>query len=136
MGADVVIDPSEADPVRQIFDETAGRGVDVTIDCAAKGGSINQSLRATRNAGRVVITGVPSELQVALDFHTLRRKELSFYSVRRSNREFESALRLLADSPGKFAPILTHQRKLDEIQPAFEMLEAYQGGVGKITIVI
>ena len=59
---------SEADPSHEILRETGGRGVDVAIDCAAKGGSVNHCLRATRNAGRVVITGIPVETELPLEF--------------------------------------------------------------------
>ena len=134
MGADVAIDPAATDPVKEIQKDTAGRGVDLTLDCATKADTINQSLHTTRSAGRVVITGVPSELRVALDFHTLRRKELAFYPVRRSNREFDLALRLIADAPQRFAPVLTHTRPLDRIQSTFEMLEKYEDGACKITL--
>src|SRR5579862_8890264 len=107
LGADAVFDPKQVDPVHQVLAETGQRGVDVSIDCAAKDDTVNQSLLATRNAGRVVITGIPSEEHVRLAFHVLRRKELTFYSVRRSNRESHTALELLSDQPRRFVPILT-----------------------------
>ena len=55
-------------PSREILRDTGGRGVDVAIDCAAAGGSTNHCLHATRNAGRVVITGIPVEREVPLEF--------------------------------------------------------------------
>ena len=42
MGADVVIDPSATDPVREILHDSSKRGVDIAIDCAATGDTINQ----------------------------------------------------------------------------------------------
>jgi len=60
-GADAVVDPHAIDAAREIMRDTGGRGVDVAIDCATTEGSVNQCLRATRNAGRVVITGIPVE---------------------------------------------------------------------------
>jgi len=66
----------------------------------------------------------------------MRRKELALLSVRRSNHDSETALRLLSAYPKLFAGMLTHQRPLTEIQPAFEMCEAYADGVGKMTITI
>jgi L-iditol 2-dehydrogenase len=134
LGADAVIDPSAADPVHEILHETSERGVDMAFDCAAKGGSVNQCLYTTRNAGRVIITGIPAEDSVKLEFHVMRRKELAFLSVRRSNHDTETALRLLEAVPKRFAPILTHQRQVTQIQPAFELSESYSDGVGKMTI--
>ena len=133
-GADATIDPRAADPSREILRETGGCGVDVTIDCAAKGGSINHCLHSTRGAGRVVITGIPSEVSVPLEFSPLRRKELVLYNVRRSNHDSEAARDLLAGNLGRFAPIITHTRALAGIAEAFSQLERYEGGVGKLVI--
>jgi len=134
LGADVAIDPLAADPVREVLHDTGRRGADIAIDCAAKGESINQCILVTRNAGRVVVTGIPAEDYINLAFHILRRKELAFYSVRRSNHDSGAALRLLAAEPKRFAPMLTHERSISEIQAAFEQCEAYADGVGKLTI--
>lgn len=134
MGADAAIDARAADPVHEVLRDTSGRGVDMAIDCAAQGDTINQCFYATRNAGRVIVTGIPAEDHVRLAFHIMRRKELAFYSVRRSNHDSETALRLLENERKRFAPLLTHERHVSQIQAAFEMSESYADGVGKMTI--
>jgi L-iditol 2-dehydrogenase len=134
MGADAAIDPAAVDPVHELLRDTGGRGVDAAIDCAARGESLNQAIGATRNAGRVVMTGIPSAGRVALDFHTMRRKELAMLNVRRSNHESEAALDLLRERRALFAPMLTHALPLDRIESAFEMLERYEDGAGKVVI--
>jgi L-iditol 2-dehydrogenase len=73
LGADAAIDPSQVDPARQILADTAGRGVDVAIDCATRGASLNHSIQAARRGGRLVVTGIPSEASSAVDFHVMRR---------------------------------------------------------------
>jgi L-iditol 2-dehydrogenase len=134
MGADAVIDPAQVDPVRQVLADTGQRGVDVTLDCAAKDDSWNQSLLATRNAGRVIITGIPSEEFPNLAFHVLRRKEITFYTVRRSNRDSETALRFLSEQPKRFMPVLTHSQPISGIQSAFERCARYETGIGKFVL--
>ena len=134
LGADAAIDPEAVDPVAEILGETRNRGVDVAVDCAARRGSINHCVHAVRNAGRVVITGIPGETCVPLEFHPIRRKELVIYNVRRSNHESETALHLLREQPGRFAPMLTHTLPLEKVQQAFSMLEHYADGVGKVVI--
>jgi L-iditol 2-dehydrogenase len=136
MGADEAIDPSAVDPVREILRDTAKRGVDMAIDCAAKGDTVNQCVNSVCNTGRVVVTGIPAEDYIRLAFHVMRRKEIAFYSVRRSNHDSHSALRLLTAEPRRFTPLLTHDRPLARIQQAFEMVEKYEDGVGKATITI
>ena len=136
LGADAAIDPGASDPSREILRDTANRGVDIAIDCAGKADSINHCLQVARNAGRVVVTGIPSDDYIRLALHLMRRKELAFYSVRRSNHDSEAALRLLAAHSRLFAPILTHERPLVDIQPAFELCEQYADGVGKLTVTL
>jgi L-iditol 2-dehydrogenase len=132
LGADAALDPAAEDPVGRLLADTGGRGVDVAVDCAAQGPSMNQALAVTRYAGRVVITGIPTQAQTALDFHVMRRKELALYNVRRSNRESETALELLRERRRLFAPIVSHELPLEEIQRGFAMLERYADGVGKL----
>ena len=133
-GADAVLDPAAVDASREILRETARRGVDVSIDCAAKGGSVNHCLHATRNAGRVVITGIPAEREVPLEFSPLRRKELAVYPVRRSNHESEAARDLLAGHLPRFAAVITHTYPLARIGAAFAQAETASGGAGKVLI--
>ncbi len=134
MGATAAFDPREAEPGVEIARATGNRGVDVAIDCAAKAGSMNQCLRVARNAGRVVYTGIPSEVTVDLEFHVARRKELTLFNVRRSNHESRVAIQLLAERPEAFRPMLTHAMPLEQVDRAFQILERYEDGVGKIVI--
>jgi threonine dehydrogenase-like Zn-dependent dehydrogenase len=134
MGADAVIDPAAVDPVRQIAADTGERGVDLVFDCATKGDSVNQAIEVTRRAGRVVFTGIPSELELPIRFHSWRRKELTLFQVRRSNHESGLAREILAGDVSRFAPLITHTRPLAQIGEAFAQVERYEDGVGKIII--
>ncbi len=133
MGADVVL-PGGPEATKQIMAETGGRGVDLVIDCAAKDGTVNQSLDVCRPRGRVVMTGIPSEPRIDFAFHTMRRKELFFYTVRRSNHDSRAALEMMAERPAFFGPVVTHRRPFEAIQQAFEFNESYSEGVGKLVL--
>jgi L-iditol 2-dehydrogenase len=134
LGADAAIDPTSVDPVREILAETGKRGVDVSFDCAAKGNTSNQCLYVTRNAGRVIITGIATESFISLDANPMRRKELPVITVRRSNHDSEMALKLLSAEPRRFVPILSHNRPMTDIQNSFEQLERYEGGAVKVVL--
>ena len=134
VGADAVIDPSREDPRQAIREQTGGRGVEVSVDCVARGGTINHAIHVTRPAGRVVVTGIPAETSVGLDYHVMRRKEIHLFTVRRSNHDTEAALELLQRYPERFHRIVTHTRPFDQIQEAFELVEAYADGVGKLVL--
>jgi L-iditol 2-dehydrogenase len=134
MGADAALDPGETDVVRQIESETGGRGVDCAIDCAAKEHTTNLAIEAARNGGRVVLTGIHSASFVPFEVSPMRRKELAFFNVRRSNHETGDALGLLIDHAEWFAPLATHSRPLTGIAEAFRIVENYADGVGKMVI--
>ncbi len=125
LGADEVLNPAEA--VREKFD--------IAFDCAAKDSSVNQSLAALRGFGRLVLTGIHSDHRVNLDVHLMRRYELKLYSLRRSNDESLDARDLLEAHTARFAPVLTHQRKLEDINQAFALNETYADGVGKLLVI-
>jgi L-iditol 2-dehydrogenase len=134
MGADAALDPHAVDAAREILRDTGGRGVDVTLDCAARENSFGQSLDAVRNGGRMVVTGIPDEMEVPIDWHVARRKELAIFNVRRSNHESPAALQLLAGQPARFRPLLTHVMPLERAQAAFDTVKDYADGVGKMVI--
>ncbi len=97
---------------------------------------MNQAIQVARNAGRIVITGIPYDPRPALDFSTMRRKELVLYNVRRSNHESETAIELLKEHRRRVSAILTHDMPLEQVQRAFSKLEHYSDGVGKVTLKI
>ncbi len=134
-GAEAVIDPAEVDASAVILGETGGRGVDLAIDCAARGDSLANCIKALCNGGRLVVTGIPVELCVSLDWHVARRKELTVFNVRRSNHESEAALTMLAEHSSRFAPLVTHSLPMDRVQQAFEMLEHYSDGADKVVLI-
>lgn len=132
LGAHAATDPDSA--ARQILSDTAQRGVDCAIDCAAGEHTSNQAVLLTRNAGRVALTGIHSTPFVSLDGSAMRRKELTIFNVRRSNHETHGALELLRLHPHWFAPVLTHTRPIDRIDEAFTIASQYLDGVGKMIV--
>ncbi|MGH9590127.1 MAG: zinc-dependent alcohol dehydrogenase [Terracidiphilus sp.] len=132
IGAHAALDPAEA--AEEISKATAQRGVDCAIDCAAGQDTTSQATLLTRNAGRVVLTGIHSTPLVSMDGSAMRRKELTIFNVRRSNHETDEALALLRTHAEWFAPVLTHTRPIDNISQAFAIAGEYRDSVGKMTI--
>ena len=135
LGAHDAIDPVAGDAVDELLAATRRRGVDCAIDCAAKENTTNQAIRAARNGGRVVLTGIHSAALVPFDVSHMRRKELAIFNVRRSNHESEAARDFLVANLALFMPLVTHRRPLADIAAAFETVEHYADGVGKMVIV-
>ncbi len=132
IGADVVLDTS--DPVGTILRDTGRRGVDIAFDCAAGEDTVNHCIGALAKTGRLVYTAIPAEVHVPFDAPGLRKKEITFFNVYRSNHQTERARDILAENVSLFAPMLTHARPLDEIQQAFDLVTSYGDGVGKMLV--
>ena len=132
MGADVVLDV--LDPEKIIQSDTQKRGVDVAFDCAAKKNTVPRAIASLAKAGRLVYTGIPSELDVRLDAVGIRKKELTIYNIYRSNHQSEAARDLLATHTRFFAPLITHTKPIEDIQAAFNQVDRFQDGVGKMVI--
>lgn len=132
IGADVVLDTT--DPVGTILADTGRRGVDIAFDCAAGVDSVNNCIGALAKTGRLVYTAIPAEVHVPFDAPNLRKKEITFFNVYRSNHQTERARDILAENVSLFAPMLTHARPLDQIQQAFDLVTSYGDGVGKMLV--
>jgi L-iditol 2-dehydrogenase len=132
MGAVEALDVPGADG--QILKDTANRGVDCVIDCAAKDDTTNAAIRAVRNGGRLVLTGIHREVFVPFEVSPMRRKELAFYNVRRSNHDSHAALAFLMEHSSRISPLVTHTRGLEDIAEAFSICEQAADGVGKLVI--
>ena len=127
MGADEVLTPGEFSELRRV--------ADIAFDCAAHGETVNQCLYALKGFGRLVLTGIHAEKRLDLDIHLMRRTELRLYCVRRSNTEAHEACRLLEEHLSLFEPMITHKRKLHDIEAAFRLNHNYEDGVVKMLIV-
>jgi len=134
LGATAVIDPGAVDPAQQILADTHQRGVDVALDCAAKKSTTNWAIRAVRNGGRVILTGIHSDVLVPFEVSPMRRKELAIFNVRRSNHDTERAVEILAEHTKWFAPLITHTRPMESVAEAFSIVEHYADGVGKMIV--
>ena len=133
MGADAVL--GTEDPVREILEATGKRGVDVAFDCAAGSDTANQCIGALARLGRLVYTAIPAAVHMPFHAPGLRKKEITFYNVYRSNHQSERARDILAGNVKLFAPLVTHSRPLEAIQDAFEIAVSYSDGVGKMLVV-
>ncbi|MBM3811090.1 MAG: zinc-binding dehydrogenase [Acidimicrobiia bacterium] len=132
-GVDVALDMSKESIVDAVMDVTKGRGAEVVIDAAGAPETIQAGLALAAAAGQFVLLGIPSQKNFPVDLHTAMAKELRIQTIKRSNHRGAEAIRLLAD--GRIPEsIITHRMPIDNTPEAFELLEHYRDGVGKIVI--
>jgi len=134
MGADVVIDRHESDPVKEILELTGGQGTDVFLEMSGSGTALNQGLKTLRPTGRASILGLPTK-NVCLDLsRDVVMKDITVRGVY-GRKIWDTRLttsKLL--SSGKFdpSPVITHRIKLDDFEAGFEAMK--KGEAGKVVM--
>ncbi len=134
MGADVVIDRHESDPVQEILGITEGRGVDIFLEMSGSGAALNHGLKVLRPQGRASVLGLPTKdvcIDVAKDFVM---KDITLRGVygRKIWDTWLLTSRLI--STGRFdpAPVITHRLKLEDFERGFEAMK--KGEAGKVVM--
>lgn len=130
LGADLVLDHTREDVVRQVRDLT-GVGADVVVDSVGEA-TWAASLRALRPLGRLVTCGATSGPQVALDVRRLFWFQWSLLgSTMGNDREFHAIVDLLRQ--GELWPMVDGMVPLADAPAAFARLASGQH-VGKLVI--
>jgi len=124
MGAKLVIDPRDSEPVRAVREVTEGLGADVVVD--AVGSQLPQALDLVRKAGRIVLFGINEQVQAEVQQARITRDELTVLGgyVGRPEDVFPTAVRLLEQGKIDFEPLVTHRIMLPELPEAVEELRA------------
>jgi NADPH:quinone reductase-like Zn-dependent oxidoreductase len=131
LGADVTIDHAAADVVAEVRRHTNGSGADVVVDSVGER-TWQDSLRALRRGGRLVVCGATTGPQVALDLRRLFWHQWSILgSTMGSRREYREISRLAA--LGRLWPHVDQVVPLDEAAQALARLAAGDQ-FGKIVI--
>jgi len=133
LGADVLIDRSQVDWGRQVYQLTQKRGVDVVVDNVG-GAALMTSLRSARRGGRILTVGNSAGPKLEFDNRYMFAKHLSLIGSTMSTRaEFATVMGLVFS--GRLRPVIDSTFPLPDIRAAHERLE--QGDVlGKITLSI
>lgn len=131
LGADVAIDRSAADWVREVARITGRRGADVVVDNVGRA-TLSRSLQAAARGGRVAIVGNTSGPLAEIDLRYIFGKQLSLIgSTMGSHQDFRTLLGLIA--AGRLKPVVDREMPLSEGIAAYRLLEA-GGHFGKIVL--
>ena len=127
LGADVAIDYSSQNVTEVALDDTGGSGVDAVFD-AVGGGTIVESIRATRPFGRLAtILGAQGDLT------PLYQKNQTLYGVflTRERARLEEMSTLI--ERGQVRPLIAEVLPLEEVSKAHERLDSGHGR-GKVVL--
>jgi len=136
-GADHVIDVENADPLARILEITAGRGVDVVIDCTVGAGTAPTLLgieALKRRGGTMVVQGEGNQKFPDFPIGRLTRKGITLKSARgHSYRAVELALHQLASHRFPLELMMTHTFGLAGVDYAIKSVGG-QGAPGAIHV--
>lgn len=121
LGADVLIDRSQTEWARAIYQLTNKRGVDVVVDNVGAS-TLPLSQRAARKGGRILTVGNTGGPKFEFDNRYMFSKHLSFIGSTMGTRaDFARVMSLIF--AGKFAPPLDRTFPLAEARAAHEYME-------------
>src|SRR5581483_6926391 len=134
MGADVVINFKEQDPVAEIKRLTGG-GADVTIEALGLPSTFEAALRSVRPGGTVSSLGVYSgHLQVPLDAFAAGLGDHTIVtSLCPGGKErMRRLMSIVAAKRFPFRDLVTHPYRLAEIEAAYDLFSHQRDGVLKV----
>lgn len=130
LGATVVINSLESDPVREIQDKFGG--VDVAFECVGIRDTLRQAVQVLRKGGRAVIVGVGA------DQYTIPPLTVGEYEVVGSfgfTREEINNVNLMAENGFlEFSSSISHRFPLENINEAFDVFKNKVGNPIKVII--
>ena len=132
MGA-IGIDYEQGDPVKQVRDQTEGKGVEVTIECAGTVESVQQAVAMTKKGGRVVLNGFPPA-PVELPITQIVMDEKDLLGVRADPNTCEEAIPLIASGAVRIKPMITHVFPLEEFEKALKVFSERLEGAVKVIV--
>jgi threonine dehydrogenase-like Zn-dependent dehydrogenase len=139
LGADLIVDFHETDPVEAILEMTGGRGVDVAIEALGTQQTFESALRVLRPAGTLSSLGVYSgkltlplePLAAGLGDHTLVTTLCPGGKERMSR-----LLHVVESGRVDLRPLVTHRFTLGEIEEAYDLFSHQRDGVLKVAITV
>jgi alcohol dehydrogenase len=129
LGADVVINPSEQDPVATVRDLTAGQGAAVVIDCV--GGqpgltSFAQAQEMVADGGTLHLIGLYHGAPLPLDASKMQRKRLigGYYGTASRAEMLPRTIALLQTGVIQIEPLISHRFPYMQAKAAYDLLYA------------
>jgi L-iditol 2-dehydrogenase len=130
----IPVNCDRTDALQHISKETRGRGVDVAIEAAWGGRSVEQAAEMARLGGRVVLVGIPGDDRLALKHSTARRKGLNLVLSRRMKHIYPRAIQLTERGLVDLNGLVSHRFPLRRAVEAFQLNAAYRDKVVKVIV--
>lgn len=129
MGADILINRHEKDPVKELRDLTDGHGVDVALEFSGSTQALDQALDAVRPVGRVSVLGLPTKTMELDISKKIVLKDLTFRGIygRRIWDTWKQTAALLQNGLD-ISPMITHRLELEEFEQGVQAMKSGESG--------
>jgi len=136
LGADLIINPNNVNPSKEVMEVTNGIGTDIVFELAGEPNAYQLSSNLVKPSGTIIIVGIPADQEcIPIKCITARRSGLTLKFVRRFNpKDFPKSISLIASGDIKVDSLITHSFPLDKISTAYEMLYCYLDEVIKAIV--
>jgi len=137
MGADVVIDYTDQDPVAAVKRLTGGKGVDVAIEALGTQQTFQSCIEATRPGGTVSSLGVYGgklEIPVEPFVYGIGDKNILTTLCPGGKERMRRLMELVRHGRLDLSSMITHRFDLDSIEDAYELFSSQRDGVVKVAI--
>ena len=132
----VAIDATAADPVEQIREATAGKGVDVSLELIGSAKTIRQAVSCLGSLGRAVLVGLTNESMSIFPYPELINKEAEIIGVSdHLGTEVPALLEFARSGKLRFPPETLRVVELDAVQ-INAALDALQDSIDHVRTVI
>ena len=126
-GIDRVVDPGTEDLEAVVMELTNGIGADITFEVAGMSETIEQAIAVTRQGGRVVQVGVPTD-KVTIELRKVIIGELEIIGEHATQWDFGAAIEMIQNKKVDVTSLITHtmplEKTLDAMHLAMEGREA------------
>lgn len=119
--------------MEKVKEYTHGHGSTVSIDAANAGDSLPSLLKATGNAGRVMVMGLTGATAQITPF-LITAKELDIRGSRLQNQMFGTAIELIRDGRLNLNGSVSHTFPLTRAQDAFDFIDSHDPSIRKVVL--
>ena len=113
--------------LEEIRAATKGRGVDVAFEAAGVQETVDMSVAAVVNGGKVMLVGIPDDERTSFSASTARRKGLTIKLVRRMKHTYPRAIELVSKGLVDVRSLSRIAFPLDQAEEAFRVAERREG---------
>lgn len=135
MGADLLVDINEGDPVEAVRRLTDGVGADQVFECSGAKGTFRQAVRMVRKGGAVSLIGVATDDVIEeLPFKYITHNEIAIFGSRANPNTSPKVLRLMSSGQLNVRELISHRFPLSDFAEALDTFVHRKDGAVKVVI--